>query len=213
MGSVSRTSEIRPADTAARGSIINIIDSIKKEKMMCIAYCIKAIISPTCKLDSAIWCAPTQMISNIIPFIMTIINGIITANIRPMNNVVFVSSRLTFSNLSSSKSCVTKARMTISPDRFSLETKFKRSMSSWIFLNFGTAIANKTEISPNRMITASAMIQDIETLLSKARMIPPIPMIGAKKTIRTIITVTIWICVISFVVRVINEAVENLSNS
>ncbi len=62
-------------------------------------------------------------------------------------------------------------------------------------------------------MTARAMIQDIETLFSIARMIPPMPKMGAKKTIRIIITMTVCTCVISLVVRVINEAVENFSNS
>ncbi len=40
---------------------MNIIDIIKKAKTICMAYCMNAIMSPTCMFDSATWWAPTQM--------------------------------------------------------------------------------------------------------------------------------------------------------
>ena len=48
LGSVSTTSFIRLAETAALGSIIEIIEIIKNAITICIVYCINAIMSPTC---------------------------------------------------------------------------------------------------------------------------------------------------------------------
>ena len=63
-GSVSSTSAMRSPETEARGRMMNMIDSIRKEKTICMAYCMKAIMSPTCMVDAATWCAPTQMIAS-----------------------------------------------------------------------------------------------------------------------------------------------------
>ncbi len=58
-----------------------------------------------------------------------------------------------------------------------------------------------------------AIIQDMDELLSRARIIPPMPIMGAKKNVLIKTTTSICICVISFVVLVISDAVENLSIS
>ena len=47
-GSVFSTSLMRPAATDARGSMIDIIVIIMNAMMICIVYCIYAIISPIC---------------------------------------------------------------------------------------------------------------------------------------------------------------------
>ena len=127
-GSVSNTSAMRSAEIAARGSIMNIIDIIKKAKTICMAYCMKAIMSPTCICDWATACAPTQMISTLKPFITSIITGIITTIRRLMNRLTEVRSRLALSKRCCSKSCMLKARMTIMPDRFSRVTRLSRSI-------------------------------------------------------------------------------------
>ena len=62
-------------------------------------------------------------------------------------------------------------------------------------------------------ITASTIIQSSPVSVFKTLMIPPIASTGAYITILNIITVTICTCWISFVLLVINEAVENLSIS
>ena len=76
---------MRSAETAARGSMMNIIDSMRKAKMICMAYCMKAIMSPTCMSTGATWCAPTQMMSSESPFMMSIMTGIMTTMTRLMN--------------------------------------------------------------------------------------------------------------------------------
>ena len=53
-------------------------DIIRKANTICIAYCMKAIMSPTCMFASATWCAPTQMTSSVKPFMISIIAGIMT---------------------------------------------------------------------------------------------------------------------------------------
>ena len=53
----------------------------------------------------------------------------------------------------------------------------------------------------------------MEVLFDKAITTPPTPMIGAYRSVRGTMTKRNWICVISFVVRVMREAVENWSNS
>ena len=60
--------------------------------MTCMAYCINAIISPTCMAEAAICCAPVQMMSRLTPFIISIITGIINTITRVTNRFVFVSS-------------------------------------------------------------------------------------------------------------------------
>ena len=52
------TSLIRFAATLALGSIIDIMVIIRKDIMICIAYCINAIIFPTCMVPLSTACAP-----------------------------------------------------------------------------------------------------------------------------------------------------------
>ena len=177
--SVSRTSAIRSPETAARGKKINNIDIIKKAKTICMAYCIKAIISPTCMVASATWWEPTQIIPNERPFMTSIITGIIVTITRATNKPVSVKSRLAISKRFSSSSCLLNARITIMPDRFSRVTRFSRSIRSCIILNFGTAIIKTMMIKPTKVTTATAIIHHILALFSTARIIPPIPMMGA----------------------------------
>jgi len=69
---------------------------------------------------------------------------------------------------------------------------------------------NKTTLITIKIIKIIHVI-DVECV--KALYKAPIPIIGANNTILSNIITSIWTCVISFVVRVINEAVENLLNS
>ena len=64
-GWVSRTSLTRTAETLARGSMIKTKEIIRKAKIICMAYCMAAIISPTCMAPISTCWAPTQMISSI----------------------------------------------------------------------------------------------------------------------------------------------------
>ncbi len=118
--------------------MMNMIDSIRKAMTICMAYCMKAIMSPTCMCDCATWCAPTQMIASDRPFMISIMKGIMTTMTRLTKSIVPVRSRLALSKRFSSKACRLKARITIMPERFSRLTRFRRSISVWMILNFGT---------------------------------------------------------------------------
>ena len=103
--------------------------------------------------------------------------------------------------------------MTRIPDKFSLIAKFNLSINCWTILNLGIAIEKVTPNTPKMTMTTKKIIHVIDGEFLTAFIIPPIPLIGASIHILTIITRTIWIWTISFVLRVIKEAVENLLNS
>ena len=69
--------------------------------------------------------------------------------------------------------------MTIMPERFSRNTRLSRSIRLWMALNFGRATEKTAMIMPNMITTASAMIHHMLGLLPIARMVPPMPMMGA----------------------------------
>jgi len=212
-GSVSSTSAMRSAETAARGRVTKITDIIIKAITICMAYCIKAIMSPTCRVDSAIWCAPTQMMPSDRPLMMSVMMGMSTAMARATNSMVLVRSRLAPSKRASSSCCLLNARMTIMPVRCSRITRFRRSIFCWMTRNLGMAMENMTASTPSRAITARAMSHTMLVERSMARITPPMPRIGAYSRMRMMMPTSICTCVTSLVVRVINEAVEKRSNS
>ena len=179
LGFTASTSAIRPPETEARGRMMNIIDIIRKEKTTCIAYCRKAIISPTCSVDAATWCAPTQMMSTDKPFINSIITGIMITMMRLTKRLLLVRSTFALSKRSSSKFWVLKARMTMIPERASRVTRLSRSMRLWMRLKRGRATMNTVMINASSSPTPRPMIQVMEGLLATARMMAPTPMIGA----------------------------------
>ena len=65
------------------------------------------------------------------------------------------------------------------PERPSRLTRFNRSMSFCKDLNLGRATARATAMSPMSTTTAAAMSQLRETLFPTAKMMPPMPMMGA----------------------------------
>ena len=139
-GSGIYDSSIRPAATAARGSMIDIIVSIRKDITIIMAYVMNAVIAPTCIVPSSILCAPNQTIPTVSTFIIIIMPGIIKVMTRLVNSVVPVSSRFAVSKRSSSLSSLPNARITESPVRISRETRLMLSTSFCIFLNFGIVI-------------------------------------------------------------------------
>ena len=170
---------MRPAETEARGTITNIMLIMRKLIMICMVYWMKAIMSPTCMAESAIWWPPTHTISRETPFITSIITGIIVAMARNTNRLLSARSLLALSKRFSSKSCVANARMTIMPERFSRLTRFSLSTSCCMILKRGMAMAEIVQMRPRMSTTASAMTHAMLTLLLRAIMVPPIPMMGA----------------------------------
>ena len=80
-------------------------------------------------------------------------------------------------------------------------------------MNFGSAIAIRVPTSRTMAVTATAMIQDMPVLVWDTLMMPPMPRTGAYSTMRSSMTQTICTCWMSFVLRVISEAVEKRSVS
>jgi len=204
---------MRSPEIAARGMKMNNMERVKKENIIWVAYCMKAIRLPTCRVDAATSRAPTQMIATLRPVIIRLMSGNIAVNTLPTKRVVLVNSWLALSKRCSSKSCLLKARTTIRPERFSRITRFMRSTSFCIILNFGSASVKASMMNMIKMPTASAINHHIFGLLSMARITPPIPIIGAMKAMRMTIKITCCTWLTSLVVRVIRVEAEKLSNS
>ena len=98
--------------------------------------------------------------------------------------------------------------MTESPVRISRVIRFSRSISVCSFRNRGIATTRRVTIRTARAATATARIQVIPDSVSSTLVIPPIPMIGAYRTIRKTIVISICTCWMSLVERVIRDAVE-----
>ena len=146
--------------------------------MICIAYWINAIRSPTCIFPASILDAPTYTIRTVKPFMISIIVGIINVIALFTNKFVFIRSILALSKRSSSCFSVLNARITESPVRISLVTKFNRSIS---FCKISNMIA----------ITPIAIVHVIFALVVNTLKIPPIPINGAYTTIRNSIVINI----------------------
>ena len=127
--SVFITSSILFAATAALGSIIDIIVSIKKDITICIVYVINAVIAPTCNVPSSILLEATHTISTVIPYIINVIIGIINVITLFVKRVVFVRFLLASSNLCSSFCSLPNALITESPVSISLDTRLTASTS------------------------------------------------------------------------------------
>ena len=104
--------------------------------------------------------------------------------------------------------------MTGIPVNISLDTWFNLSIKSCNFLNFGITIANNVPTMNKIASIATPTIQAIWlSLLVKTFINPPIPTIGAYTTTLNNSVISCCICCISFVLRVIKDAVENWFNS
>ena len=207
------TSSIRSAATIALGSIIDIIVSIRNDITICMAYVINAVIEPTCITPLSILCAATHTIPTERQFIISIITGIINVMTLFVKSIVLVSSLFALSNLSSSFFSLPNALITDKPVSISLDTKLTLSTSFCICLNLGMAIDIRRSTKPTITSTASAITHPMPAPVDITFNTPPTPSIGAYSTILNVSTHTICICCTSFVVRVISEAVENLSSS
>ena len=110
---------------------------------------------------------------------ISIMAGIMIFMTRLVNSWVFIRFLLAVSNRSSSYFSRSKARMTESPVRISLATRFRRSTSVCIFLNLGIATARSVITSTKIATTATTMIQLSPVRVPATLMMPPMPMIGA----------------------------------
>ena len=99
---VKFTSKMRPADTLARGTKMKIMASIRKAMIICMAYWIKAIMSPICKVLWAMAWPPTHTISTESRFMPNIMAGISRLITRWTKRLVSIKSRLAASKRRSS---------------------------------------------------------------------------------------------------------------
>ena len=178
---LSRISEIRPADTEARGRMMKTMEIIIKLIMICTAYCIKAIMLPT-SATLAAERAAIHTTTRDTPFITMFITGIISEMVRLTNRWFWVRSRLAASKRFSSWASVLKARMTIRPERRSRATRFSRSSSFCARLNRGMTTIISTTISEIITTRDTAMVATMPGMLvalAWARRMPPMPMMGA----------------------------------
>ena len=173
------TSSIRSAATIALGSIIDNIVSIRNDITICIAYVINAVIEPTCITPLSILWAPTHTIPTERQFIISIITGIINVITLLVKSIVFVSSLLALSNLSSSFFSLPNARITERPVSISLDTRLTLSTSFCISLNLGIATAISKSTKPIITRTARAITHSIPAPVDITFITPPIPIIGA----------------------------------
>ena len=144
------------------------------------------------------------------PFMISIIRGIIKVIHLLTNRFVFVRSRFAFSKRSSSCFSRLNARITGIPVRISRDTRFSLSIRVCKIVNFGIATWNSTKITIRIRPTATPRIHVMEESVFNTLITPPIPRIGAYRTIRNIIAITCCTCCTSLVLRVIRDAVENL---
>ena len=59
---------MRIAEAAARGIMTNIIETMRSENMICMAYCRKAISAPTCISPLSMRMLPNQMMAMVVRF-------------------------------------------------------------------------------------------------------------------------------------------------
>ena len=145
---------------------------------------------------------------------MNIKSGIIIDIVLFTKMLAFIKLLFDSANLSSSFFSLLNALITGSPVSISLETKFNLSIKSCNFLNLGIDTANNVATTIRIATTATPIIHAIELSLEvKTLTKPPIPIIGAYTTTLNSKVINCCICCISFVLRVIREAVENSLSS
>ncbi len=212
-GTVSSTSLIRTAEAEARGTIINIMEKITSDIMICMAYWMNAISEPTCMSPWSIRILPNHIMPIIVKFITSIMTGIKAAIILLTLMAFSVRSALASSKRAFSFSIRLKARITRIPVKFSLSTRFNLSIFNCINLKRGMALLMVNPITMAMTGMTATMTSDSGRSLDIAMIMPPIHMIGAMIIMRMIIKVTVCSWLISLVVRVISVAVPKWLNS
>ena len=99
------------------------------------------------------------------------------------------------------------------PVRFSLDTRFKSSVSFCTRFIRGSTIFTTTSISSRIAATKPAVMADSSQLLSVILITAHTAITGAFTRICSPMDTSIWICVMSLVVRLIRLGTENSSIS
>ena len=138
-----------------------------------------AIMSPVWMAPWSIAWPPTHTMSTLTAFMMSMIAGVMNVMTRLVNSWVRIRVPFASSKRLASNSCRSNARMTGRPVSISRATRFTRSMSFCMILNFGMATAMRMPIRTNRHATASTMTQPMETSVVDTMTMPPIARMGA----------------------------------
>ena len=110
---------------------------------------------------------------------ISIMSGIMNVMTRFVNSCVFI--RRVFASSKRASSCCSRpnARMTGRPVRISRDTRFTRSMSFCMILNFGMATFIKKTMTTPMATTAAMMIQPMDRSVRAIMMMPPMARMGA----------------------------------
>ena len=155
------------------------MDNMRNAKITCIAYCMKASMSPIRSSFWSILWAPTQTTVIDVKFSSRIITGCITPMIRLTVMLTFIKSALVCSNRACSHASRSKARMTRMPVSRSRVTRLRRSTSCCKRVKRGMASNSNATMTTKSTPTATAMIQVIDGARSYALMTAPMPIKGA----------------------------------
>ncbi len=183
--------------------------AIITEKRICMTYWRNASRLPIGMAPLLIRWPPNHRIATVERFRIANSAGIIRANSRLTLSDVSVRSALATSKRRSSCSVRTNARMTRMPERASRMTWLMRSILTCMDRKSGIArmISDPITSAMSGMITTRSA--DRGTSSRSAMMMPPTLMIGARIITLSAITMTIWTCCTSFVLRVISDGVPN----
>ena len=137
-------------------------------------------------MRSPVWSVPASMAwppNHTMPtdtrFMMSIMSGITNVMTRFVNSCVFIRRVLASSKRPSSCCSRLNALTTERPMSISRDTRFTRSMSFCMILNFGMATLMSTTRMSAIASTATMTIQPIERLVRAIMMTPPIARMGA----------------------------------
>ena len=212
-GWVSSTSVMRSALTTARGTIMNMNVAIMTAIRIWSMYCRNAVRAPTSICPWSTRWPPNHSTAAVARCMTMLITGNISTNSAPILREMSVMSWLARAKRRVSKGSFTNARITRMPVICSRSTPLMPSMRSCMVRNHGMS---RETTSPS-----STPITGMETHTShdspgssrRAMMIPPTHMMGAMTMKFRAMSVSIWICWTSLVLRVISEGAPKLPTS
>ena len=150
--------------------------------------------------------APNQITATLEQFTTNITSGIINAISRPAVSETPVSSVFTASKRVVSSGSRTKARTTRTPMICSRSTRLTPSMRACIDRNVGTSRRMRKNISTTSTGRLTRSRAESPASWRRAITMPPRAISGAWMAIVHTMTVSIWTCCTSLVMRLINEA-------
>lgn len=158
--------------------------------------------APSCRSPESTRSAPNQMTATLDTFTMSITVGNINPINRPPRRATLVSTWLLSSKRAVSYGSRTKARTTRMPVICSRSTRFMSSMRSCIDRNVGTIRAITLPMVRMSTGIATARIHVSSTSSCRAKMMPPMAVMGAAMSIVHVICTNVCTWLTSLVTRV-----------